>query len=122
MKKLLLVLAVIMLTAVLFVGCLPEWLTPTPEPEEPAPQVVVNAILENGEVDWSIENISEDHIYNYSLTFTVLYADVVVEKTQWEEVVTGTNLYPGDIDYGTLVLPVVVDMTPETLITVLATY
>ena len=121
MKKLLLVLACVVLASVLFVGCIPG-ITPElePEPEEIEPLVVVNAILEGQDVDWSIENISEDHIYNYALTFTVLYTEV--EKNQWTEVVTGTNLYPGDIDYDTLTLPIVEDMEPDTLLTALATF
>ena len=106
----------------LFVGCIPGITPePEPEPEEPEPLVIVNAILEGQDVDWSIENISEDHIYNYALTFTVLYTEVEL-KTQWTEVVTGTNLYPGDIDYGTLTLPIVEDMEPDILLTALATY
>ena len=124
MKKTFLVFALI--GAILLCGCLPSWLTPGEEPEpEPVlePQVVVNAILEaeDWEVDWSIENISEDHIYDYSLTFTVAYADVVL-KTTWTETVSGVNLFPTDIDFGTLELPLVEGMVPESLMYVLATY
>jgi len=141
MKKLLIVL--VLFALVFATGCLPSWLPgigsddPVPEPE---PEVVVNAVLADVEVDtydtdevvivggevlvpavvWSIENISEEHIYDYSLTFTVSYAEGV--KTNWEEVVSGVNLYPGDVDFGELILPVVVSMYPATLITVLATY
>ena len=116
-------LMVFVLALTLLVGCLPSWLQPVdPVVPDPEPEVVVNAILEDGEVDWSIENISESHIYDYSLTFTVLYEDVEVPKTQWEEKVLGVNLYPGDVDFGTLVLPLVQDMEPVTLVYVLATY
>lgn len=123
MKKLFLVSLILM--AFLMIGCLPSWfpgVTPDPGPDEvPEPQVVVNAILEaeDYEVDWSIENISEDHIYDYSLTFTVAYADV---KTTWTETVSGVNLFPTDIDFGTLELPIVEGMTPESLVYVLVTY
>ncbi len=120
MKKLILVL--VLLVVFMLAGCT-SWLPgvePEVEPESVA-EVVVNAILEEGEVLWSIENISEDHIYDYSLTFTVLYAEVGV-KTYWTEVVSGVNLFPTDVDYGTLTLPIVEEMEPETLITVLATY
>ena len=135
MKKLGLIMVLIFVLALL-AGCLPSWLQPGgDEPVESEPEVVVNAVLaETEEVDedgvvvvggelvpavlWSIENISEDHIYDYSLTFTVLYE----VRTQWTEVVSGVNLYPTDVDFGTLILPDVGGMEPETLITVLATY
>lgn len=121
MKKLFLISLLLM--AFLMVGCLPSWfpgVDPDPIPE-PEPQVVVNAILEaeDWEVDWSIENVSEDHIYDYSLTFTIAYADV---KTTWTETVSGVNLFPTDIDFGTLELPIVEGMIPESLVYVLATY
>jgi len=121
MRKLLLVL--VLLFAITLCGCLSDWVpgvTPD-EPEPVVPEVVVNAILEaeDWEVDWSIENISESHIYDYSLTFTIAYADV---KTTWEESVSGVNLFPTDIDFGTLELPLVEGMFPESLVYVLVTY
>ena len=122
MKKLTIILMVLVVSFI-FVWC--EWnpfVTPDPEPvPDPVPEVVVNAILEaeDWEVDWSIENISENHIYDYSLTFTISYADV---KTTWTETVSGVNLFPTDIDFGTLELPAVEGMVTESLIYVLVTY
>ena len=124
MKKLTIIMLALLMIFV-FAGC--DWnpfTTPEPDPEpvpEPVPEVVVNAILEaeDWEVDWSIENISENHIYDYSLTFTISYADI---KTTWTETVSGVNLFPTDIDFGTLELPAVEGMVPESLIYVLVTY
>ena len=96
MKKLLLVLVCVALAAFLFVGCLPEWITPGDDEEEEVPvlameanvdAVLINPVYEEpveGEeevpveikphrVAWSIENTGDLFIREYMLTFDVFY-------------------------------------------------
>ena len=83
MKKLLLILACVALTTVLFVGCIPG-ITPTPDPEpEPIMEAVALAeLLKVGDdwtIAWSIVNVGDVFIREYTLTFEVEYPDMAVE-------------------------------------------
>ncbi|MBA7587417.1 hypothetical protein ES708_29446 [subsurface metagenome] len=83
MKKLLLILACVALATVLFVGCIPG-ITPTPDPEpEPIMEAVALAeLLKVGDdwtIAWSIVNVGDVFIREYTLTFEVEYPDMAVE-------------------------------------------
>ena len=117
MKKLLIVLICIALMTFMFVGCLPEWLTPGPcEPEvtELKMEANVDAVLIGGEpnkVAWSIENIGELFIREYIITFDVLYP--MTEKDNVIFTVLGNYLEVGEKEEGMLEL--VKYDTPETV-------
>jgi len=117
MKKLIIVLMCIALMTIMFVGCLPEWLTPGPsEPEVPVPKMEANvdAVLiagEPNEVAWSIENIGELFIREYIITFDVLYP--MKEKDNVIFKVIGNYLEVGQKEEGAIEL--VKYDTPETV-------
>jgi len=103
MKKLFLVLACVVLTTVLLVGCIPG-ITPTPEPEEPAPVMEANVTAELVEsevvqggwaIDWTIVNTGDVNIFKYVITFRVYYPMLLVEKDYVEVEVTDTALAVG---------------------------
>ncbi len=75
MKKLILVLAVVLLTSFMFVGCLPSWLPGIGSDPEPVMEAVATAGLddEGTEILWSITNSGDVFIREYILTFSVYY-------------------------------------------------
>lgn len=117
MKKLIIVLVCVVLMTFIFVGCLPDWLTPG-EPETEVPEIEmranVDAVLIKGEpnkVAWSIENIGELFIREYIITFDVLYP--MTEKDNVIFTVLGNYLEVGEKEEGMLEL--VKYDTPETV-------
>jgi len=117
MKKLLVVLVCIALMTFIFVGCLPEWLTPGPsgqEVQELKMEANVDALLIKGEpnkVAWSIENIGELFIREYIITFDVLYP--MTEKDNVIFTVLGNYLEVGEKEEG--IIELVKYDTPETV-------
>ena len=121
MKKLLLVIACVVLATFLFVGCLPEWIVPD-EPEVPeVPEVPeltmeanVDAVLITGEpnqVAWSIENIGNLFIREYIITFDVFYP--MTEKDNVLFTVLGNYLEVGEKEEG--MIDLVPYDSPETV-------
>lgn len=79
MKKLLIVLVVVAVCSFLFVGCaLTDWLTPDTPVIPDAMEAVATAELteDKTEIEWSIVNVGNVFIREYTLTFTVDYPDV----------------------------------------------
>ena len=116
MKKLLLVLVCVALAAFLFVGCLPEFLTPGDDGEEEVPMLTmeanVDAVLVVPEkVAWSIENVGDLFIREYIITFDVLYPMEMKDNVLFE--VVGNYLEIGAKHEG--ILDLVKYDTPETV-------
>ena len=115
MKKLLLVLAVVMLASFLFVGCLPEWLTPgDDEPEVPVLTMEANVdavLVEPDRVAWSIANVGDLFIREYIITFDVLYPMEMKDNVLFK--VVGNYLEIGAKHEG--ILGLVAYDTPETV-------
>ena len=103
-NKILLLIPIVLLVLAL-VGCIPG-ITPTPEPEEPAPAMEAVALAELDEVGddwtilWSIINIGDVFIREYTLTFEVYYPmttkDYVV-VTYEGEYLEVDDIHSGDI-------------------------
>ena len=106
MKKLLILIPIALLVLAL-VGCIPG-ITPTPEPEEPAPVMEAVALAELHEVEddwtiaWSIVNVGDTFIREYTLTFEVEYPDIAKDRITIE--LTGTYLEIEDMHSGDITL------------------
>jgi len=114
-NKILLLIPIVLLVLAL-VGCIPG-ITPTPEPEEPAPVMEAVALAElnyKGEkILWSIINTGDVFIREYTLEFKVEYPDVVKDYFAIE--MTGTYLEVGDIHSGKIDITVIEYDTPESV-------
>ncbi len=108
MRNKILILIPIVLLVLALVGCIPG-ITPTPEPEEPAPVMEAVALAELVETataskvwttEWSIVNVGDVFIREYTLTFEVYYPmrDYVVVTYE------GEYLEVGAFDTDTLTL------------------
>jgi len=103
MKKLLLFSIVLLVLAL--VGCT-SGITPTPEPEpEPVMEAVALAELipklSPDTIRWSIVNVGDEFIREYTLTFVVEYPDIAVVTRDYVGIkVTGYYLEVDDIHSG----------------------
>lgn len=115
MKKLLLVLVCVALASFLFVGCLPDWVTP--EPEEPVSEMEAVALAELDDAGetilWSIINTGDVFIREYTLEFKVEYPDVVKDYFAIE--MTGEYLEVDDIHSGEIDITVIAYDVPESV-------
>lgn len=116
MKKLLLVLGVVVLAAVLFVGCLPGWVAPSDDEGEEVPESAmeanVDAVLVGfDQVAWSIENVGDLFIREYIITFDVFYPMETKDNVLFD--VVGNYLEIGAKHEG--ILDLVAYDTPETV-------
>ena len=115
MKKILILIPIILLVLAL-VGCIPG-ITPTPEPEpEPIMEAVALAKLDDagGTILWSIINVGDVFIREYTLTFKVVYPNVVV-KDYFAIEMTGTYLEVGKMHSGEIDITVIAYDTPESV-------
>jgi len=120
MRNKILVLIPIVLLVLTLVGCIPG-LTPTPEPEEPAPVMEAVALAELVEIaaekywtiEWSIVNTGDVFIREYTLTFKVEYPDI--SKDCLTIKLTETYLEVGDVRSGKIKLARYVGATPESV-------
>lgn len=114
MRNKILLLIPIVLLALVLVGCIPG-ITPTPESEEPAPEMeaVALAELDDGEILWSIINIGDVFIREYTLTFEVEYPDIAKDYVTFE--LTGTYLEVEDMHSGDITLATYGNDSPESV-------
>lgn len=116
MRNKILILIPILLLVLALVGCIPG-ITPTPEPEEPAPVMEAVALAELDDAGetilWSIINIGDVFIREYTLEFKVVYPNVVKDYFAIE--MTGTYLEVGDIHSGDIDITVIEYDTPESV-------
>jgi len=102
-NKILILISIASLVLVLVGGCIPG-ITPTPEPEEPAPVMEAVALAELDEIEgewtiiWSIVNVGDTFIREYTLIFKVDYPDVPRDYIVIEE--TGEYLEVGEMHSG----------------------
>ena len=116
MRNKILILIPIMLLVLALVGCIPG-ITPTPEPEpEPIMEAVALAKLDDagGTILWSIINVGDVFIREYTLTFKVVYPNVVV-KDYFAIEMTGTYLEVGKMHSGEIDITVIAYDTPESV-------
>ena len=116
MKKLMFMVLVVIVATFLFVGCIPG-ITPTPEPEEPAPVMEAVALAElsetNDVVVWSIINVGDVFIREYTLTFEVEYPDIAKDLVTIE--LTGNYLEVEDMHSGDITLAPYGTNSPESV-------
>ncbi len=108
MRNKILILIPIILLVLALVGCIPG-ITPAPEPEpEPTMEAVALAeLLEVGDdwtVVWSIINVGDVFIREYTLIFKVDYPDISIEKDYLTIKLTKTYLEVGAIHSGDITL------------------
>lgn len=120
MKRITIILVCVMLMAVLFTGCMSEWVIPWSEdPEIIIPEMVANVdavlIEDEGEISnriaWTIENTGELFIREYIITFDVFYP--METKDNILITVTGLYLEVGKIHDG--ILELIEYDTPDTV-------
>jgi len=110
MKKLLLVLACVVLTTMLFVGCIPG-ITPTPEPEEPAPVMEANvtAVLVEVEAIEAADAVEEVVVEIDEVDVVVVEAAEAVEAVEGYWNVDWAIVNTGDLFIREYILTFTVD-------------
>lgn len=113
-----------MLLVLALVGCIPG-ITPTPEPEEPAPVMEAVALAELLEVEaegqvegywtivWSIVNVGDVFIREYTLIFKVDYPDISKDYLTIE--LTKSYLEVGTMHSGDITLAPYGDAEPKSV-------
>ncbi|MBA7549377.1 hypothetical protein ES705_41857 [subsurface metagenome] len=114
-NKILLLIPIVLLVLAL-VGCIPG-ITPTPEPEEPVSEMEAVALAElvkpKWTIAWSIVNVGDVFIREYTLIFKVEYPDVSKDYLTIE--LTRTYLEVGEMHSGNIKLAPYGEAIPESV-------
>ncbi len=105
-----------MLLVLALIGCIPG-ITPTPEPEEPVSEMEAVALAELDDAGetilWSIINVGDVFIREYTLTFKIIYPNIIKDYFAIE--MTRTYLEVGDMHSGNIDITPIGYTTPESV-------